>query len=1133
MVDALSQTSRIYYGVSGLITNIADPFGRSMSVAYSNGYVSTVRDMGGVESRYTFYTNGLEMDYVKSLRTDCGEVSFSYALPDGSTTGTWERSTMTATFADGSTEKLYYTGGEGGRRDTEFTDRNGNKTVYTIGLGISPPYQGRIHSVTHPDDTTQTYKYNAALQVTNVVDEAAKTWVYAYNEVGELTESITPNGYQLNYEYTNGGFDVVKVIEETTNTLLKIGYAPNRDVSTLTNVLGQSLRMGHDAYGRLTNVVDALSVETILEYGSDYRLSAVKRAGTTLASFKHDAIGRVTNFVGPESIQVAFGFDGLDRMTNAKVGTEQPYTWTYATNSLLLASQSDRTGRRTRYGYDSLERVHKVSGADSSFFLLDYDSGDRLTMLTDGNANQTKFVYDLRGRMTKKSYPGGAELNITYDTRGLPTTFVSARGLVATNKFNSDGLLTNRTHSTTNTAGQQLSYNDRNLLVASVDGWSTNTYSHDVLGRLTGMVERIDAGEVVSWSYFYDEIGQATGVSWTLIVTTNVFTQSRVYSYDSLGRITNVASDLGSFAYSYTNAGLQVAQLRYPNTDTATMKYDSLGRLTNLTYSTGGSWQYSYDSRDFITRRVDPAGYVYTYMYDEVGRLTYASGLNGATTVSGYPFRYAYDWADNRVQQSEGSAQRDYSYNEDNQLVSIGRSNVLRITGYVNTWPTQVLAWTQFSGTNYAPIDLTVTYASSTQTFFTATASPLGGTQTVWEVFVRSVSASNAFVIYTNQHPAVTTRSREYDGDGNLVDVDAGTAHEWDAENRQIVITYSGGSKTEFRYDGFDRLREMSEYSSGGTLTNKVRYLWQGMLPVAEFNSTNGLVRTFTWGVDLGGGIGSAGGIGGLLGIRQYQGGTTNYNVRTDGKGNVTEVRRTNGTVVGSYSYAPYGRQLTQTNTYRQPFRFQSKLYQAQSGFVYFGYRWYDPTIGRWLSRDPIAEDGGLNLYAYCAQNPLALFDPDGRWVETAADVANLALDAQSLGENLGEGRWGSAALDSAGLLLDGAAAIIPGIPAFAGPSIRALRKAAVAKAWKQECELVKRTGSGTRDWTEREIKELLEKGKVEGYQGHHVNSVKDHPELAGDPNNIEFQTRKDHLESHDGDWRNPTAGELVDRTSN
>ena len=75
--------------------------------------------------------------------------------------------------------------------------------------------------------------------------------------------------------------------------------------------------------------------------------------------------------------------------------------------------------------------------------------------------------------------------------------------------------------------------------------------------------------------------------------------------------------------------------------------------------------------------------------------------------------------------------------------------------------------------------------------------------------------------------------------------------------------------------------------------------------------------------------------------------------------------------------------------------------------------------------------------------------------------------------------------------------------------------------------------GGGTRLWTKAEKAELLRTGKVKGYEGHHINNVKDHPELAGDPNNIRFVKRGEHLDAHGGNFRNETHGELLNRNPN
>ncbi|WP_249117971.1 hypothetical protein [Prevotella melaninogenica] len=98
---------------------------------------------------------------------------------------------------------------------------------------------------------------------------------------------------------------------------------------------------------------------------------------------------------------------------------------------------------------------------------------------------------------------------------------------------------------------------------------------------------------------------------------------------------------------------------------------------------------------------------------------------------------------------------------------------------------------------------------------------------------------------------------------------------------------------------------------------------------------------------------------------------------------------------------------------------------------------------------------------------------------------------------------------------------------------VKYLRQKVVKDVWKAEKRLVERTGCGSRRRTKKELKELKETGKVKGYEGHHINSnsVKGHPEDAGDPSNIEFVKKGgEHLSRHNGNYRNPSSGKKINR---
>lgn len=95
------------------------------------------------------------------------------------------------------------------------------------------------------------------------------------------------------------------------------------------------------------------------------------------------------------------------------------------------------------------------------------------------------------------------------------------------------------------------------------------------------------------------------------------------------------------------------------------------------------------------------------------------------------------------------------------------------------------------------------------------------------------------------------------------------------------------------------------------------------------------------------------------------------------------------GDAVVEYAYDPYGKPISESLTHSRnneltnfpfscPFRFQSKYYDAETGLYYFGYRYYDPASCKWLCRDPLQEQGGINLTAYCNNDPVNKVDPLG-----------------------------------------------------------------------------------------------------------------------------------------------------------
>ena len=101
------------------------------------------------------------------------------------------------------------------------------------------------------------------------------------------------------------------------------------------------------------------------------------------------------------------------------------------------------------------------------------------------------------------------------------------------------------------------------------------------------------------------------------------------------------------------------------------------------------------------------------------------------------------------------------------------------------------------------------------------------------------------------------------------------------------------------------------------------------------------------------------------------------YFYTTDANKNVSELTDAAGNVVAHYEYSPFGVQTLRTGSYADanPFRFSSEYYDPETNLVYYNYRYYSPEIGRWLSRDPIGELGGANLYRIVSNSPINYWD--------------------------------------------------------------------------------------------------------------------------------------------------------------
>jgi RHS repeat-associated protein len=232
-----------------------------------------------------------------------------------------------------------------------------------------------------------------------------------------------------------------------------------------------------------------------------------------------------------------------------------------------------------------------------------------------------------------------------------------------------------------------------------------------------------------------------------------------------------------------------------------------------------------------------------------------------------------------------------------------------------------------------------------------------------------------------------TPETFAYDLDGNVTN-DGRWSYSWDAENRVTSFTRSSDAPS------LSRLKVDCAYDYRWRRTQKIVSTWNGSAYVAQ--STNQFIYdgwnlvavlssdlspllSFTWGSDASGSLQGAGGVGGLLSLTVHQGTNAGtYFYCFDGNHNVTAlVSAADGSVVARYEYDAFGQVLRATGplAFVNPFTFSTKFCDWETGFLYYGYRYYDASAGRWLGRDPLGERGGVNLYGFVGNNSVTRID--------------------------------------------------------------------------------------------------------------------------------------------------------------
>ena len=540
-------------------------------------------------------------------------------------------------------------------------------------------------------------------------------------------------------------------------------------------------------------------------------------------------------------------------------------------------------------------------------------------------------------------------------------------------------------------------------LVTETQGETLIARMADELGRELSF--SIDERYQTVWNY--DTLGRRDGVAWKMgdyanatifghIADSDLPAGWDIHPVPSVGDFAQVWSQRGAIAaasplFSHLKGGYDLRGMvgetaNIAAGDLARHRYghDALGRRTSRADSGAAYPNAAFDAYDYNARSEVVAG-----------RRYYGSDISDTSApYGGRVFEYDYDPIGNRTAASEqvggATLTRSYTANALNQYTSIANPDAVGLRGETVSNATVTV--------NSELVERDQP-ASDTWPWHFA----LEADNAVRPDFALAEIAASLPPVGTNAQGVVQTQSGflyappqketlTYDADGNLTG-DGRFTYTWDAENRLVAVeelvcpTNRSLRRVEYAYDHQSRRVARREYTldnSQWQLEAASAFIYDGWNLVAETiqRQQTTVTNLYVWGLDLSNSRQGAGGIGGLLAAAlatnetQAVGATYGY----DGNGNVSVVAVGGNSepfaLATSLEYDPFGRSIAQRTTpgheplaAANPFRFSTKWFDNTTGLGYWGYRWYSPSIGRWLNRDPMGEKGGVNLIAASKNN--------------------------------------------------------------------------------------------------------------------------------------------------------------------
>ncbi|TMI10334.1 RHS repeat-associated core domain-containing protein [Candidatus Bathyarchaeota archaeon] len=824
---------------------------------------------------------------------------------------------------------------------------------------------------------------------------------YSYNfTTGTMLSTVDPDGY--NTTYLNDVLGRVKQVIYPTRDYANYTYNDAGNYVNVTNENGWLTQQRYDGLGRLSslNKFQAGSLYSTQTYTHDWQNKIVTDTDPlgNRITYQYDPLGRTTQVTKPDGNTTAVTYNDLSSWTR-----------TSDENGVGKCSTVDRLGRL----------VSVVENATSSCSTgivtnYNYDELGNLAKTTTANLKSTTYVYDNLNRLTKTSYPDATSETYAYDNNGNLVLKIDRKNVQTTNNFDSLNRVTTKTFNGPAATTDRYSYDPNGNLIQLQNQNTTVQYGYDSRNRVTSETYAVgNPGFALSVSppsvnlyctptqctptsatatltvtsvlgfsgtvaLSYLPPGSGTGgtslsgsssvsltsggrAQVTLTATLGTLTGNYVWTIQAQGSgktallqftiseyvcHTNcpqnpaggsspsgsspLSPSTGSEAYivGYGYKGEVLANMTYPDGLVAKYGYDGLGRISNVTSPGSTSYAtFTYDRNDRVQGILFGNSLYASYTYDRLSRPSQIV-LTGSTTLLSLAYSYnrtgtlaAVTGQVNQVPVSEH-----YRYDPLGRIINavVGSNNV-----------TNTLSYQYDSLGNRLSQSLN---GQATTYLYNATNNEL-----------KSLTGPGGSISYT------------YDANGNLLTRGIGStnwAYSWDPSNNLVSVANNGITQGQYVYDGSGRRLESAE-------TSTVYYAYHGTETLSELAS-NGATTDYIYG-------------GGMM-IAKVSAATVNY-YHFDALGSTRLVTTFSATVVFSDNYQPYG-QDNGTPYGSDTYKFTGKPYSAATGLYYYFHRWYDPTIGRFISLDPkhgrLSNPQSLNLYIYVRDIPTILTDPTG-----------------------------------------------------------------------------------------------------------------------------------------------------------